>query len=165
MARDHARIHVAIWSDEDFRALPTNAQNMWFTLLSQPRLSYCGVLDYLPTRLARLSKDATAAKVNRAVGILEAADFAFTDAETGELLLRSFVRHDGLLTQPNVTKAMAKDYEAVLSDSLRLVIEAELTRAHQADPEAKGWAALATAYPELHSKVTPKGYGKGSTNG
>lgn len=165
MARDHARIYVSIWSDEDFRALPCAAQHMWFTLLSQPRLSYCGVLDYLPTRLARLTGKATVRSVTSAVATLEEHDFAATDAETGELLLRSFVRHDGLLAQPNVTKAMAKDYEAVLSDQLRLTIEAELTRAHREDPEAKGWAALEKAYPNLYATVTPKGSRKGSTNG
>lgn len=165
MARDHGRIYVSIWSDEDFRALPTAAQNMWFTLLSQPRLSYCGVLDYLPTRLARLSRDATIAKVNKAVETLRATDFVAIDDETGELLLRTFVRHDGLLGQPNVTKAMAKDYETVLSDRLRLAIEGELTRAYGEDPEAKGWAALEQSYPELHAKVCPKGSRKGSANG
>lgn len=165
MARDHARIYVSIWSDEDFRALPVAAQHMWFTLLSQPRLSYCGVLDYLPTRLARLTARATVRSVTSAVATLEEHDFAATDTETGELLLRSFVRHDGLLSQPNVTKAMAKDYEAVLSDQLRLAIEAELIRAHKEDPDAKGWPVLEKAYPNLYSTVALKGSRKGSANG
>lgn len=165
MARDHARIYVAIWSDEDFRALPIPAQHMWFTLLSQPRLSYCGVVDYLPTRLARLAHGSSVRGVTKAVAALEDADFVRTDEETGELLLRSFVRHDGLLSQPNVTKAMAKDYEAVLSDDLRLAIEAELNRAFRDDPNAKGWPALQQSYPELHAKVTPKGSRKGSSDG
>lgn len=165
MPRDHARIYTSIWSDEDFRDLPASAQHMWFTLLSQPRLSYCGVLDYLPTRLARLSKKSTPRSIQSAVSVLAQHNFTVTDDETGELLLRSFVRHDGLLAQPNVTKAMAKDYESVLSDSLREAIEAELSRAYADDPQAKGWAALADAFPELHAKATRKGSQKGSSNG
>lgn len=165
MARDHARIHVAIWSDQDFRNLTTKAQNMWFTLLSQDRLTYCGVLDYMPVRLANLARDSTTRTVSSAVSVLETAGFVSRDEDTGELLLRSFVRHDGLLSQPNVTKAMAKDYDAVLSPALKAVIETELTRAYAEDPGLKGWAALASYHPRLHAKATGKGSRKGSANG
>lgn len=165
MARDHARIHVSIWSDEDFRALPAVAQNMWFTLLSQPRLSYCGVLDYMPTRLAQLSAKATVRSVGSAVNRLVASRFVTVDPETGELLLRSFVRHDGLLSQPNVTKRMAKDYESVLSPALKATIEAELRRAFTEDPEMKGWEALRISYPNLFAIASGKGSRKGSANG
>lgn len=164
MARDHARIYVSIWSNEDFRDLPIAAQHMWFTLLSQPRLSYCGVLDYLPTRLAQLAAKSSVRSIQSAVNSLVAADFVSVDPETGELLIRTFVRHDGLLTQPNMTKAMAKDYEAVLSGRLQKAIEAELSRAYADDPDMKGWPALAASYPNLHAKVTRKGSRKGSAN-
>jgi hypothetical protein len=169
MARDHARIYVSIWSNEDFRNLPTTAQNMWFTILSQPRLSYCGVLDYLPTRLARLAKDSTVPKVQRAIGVLENAKFAITDPDTGELLLRTFVRHDGLLDQPNMAKAMAKDYETVLSPVIQAAIESELARAFHEGPDMKGWVALESRYPNLYAKATgnpsARGSAKGSANG
>lgn len=165
MARDHARILVAIWSDPDFRDLPANGQHMFFTLLSQPRLTYVGALDYLPNRLAKLTKKATPRTVANAVGILEDARFVHTDDETGELLIRSFVRHDGLLSSPNVTKAMAKDYEALLSEPLRRVVDEELRRAFTDGSDLKGWQGLEEGFPDLFAKVCRKGSGKGSANG
>jgi hypothetical protein len=164
MSRDHARIQTAIWSDPDFRALPERAQRMYFLALSQPRLSYCGVLDYMPSRLAKFAGDSTARTVASGVGILETRGFVIVDQETSELLLRSFVRHDGLLDLPNVTKAMVKDYWSVLSDEVRKVIAGELSRAFDEQPERKGWRGLAEASPELHAMVTGKGSRKGSAN-
>lgn len=165
MARDHARIYVAIWSDPDFRALPIPPQHAFFMLLSQPRLSYCGVMDYLPNRLAKMSDKATARSVTNAVAALEDAHFVVTDEDTGELLIRSFVRHDGLLAMPNMTKAMVKDYLTVLSDRLRDVITDELCRSYLEAPDMGGWKGLAAASPALHSMVTTKGSRKGSANG
>jgi hypothetical protein len=165
MARDHARIFTAIWSDPDFRALPVPPQHTFFMLLSQPRLSYCGVMDYLPNRLSKMSAKATARTTANAVSSLEKARFVVTDEDTGELLIRSFVRHDGLLAMPNMTKAMTKDYLAVLSDPLREAIKSELSRAFTESPDLGGWKGLAQASPELHAEVTAKGSRKGSANG
>jgi len=165
MARDHARIFTAIWSDPDFRALPVPPQHAFFMLLSQPRLSYCGVMDYLPNRLSKMSAKATARTIANAVAVLEDARVVVTDDDTGELLIRSFVRHDGLLAMPNMTKAMVKDYLAVLSEPLRECIADELSRAYEESPNLGGWKGLAQASPALHSMVTAKGSRKGSANG
>lgn len=165
MARDHARIFVSIWSDPDFRALPVAAQHLYLMALSQPRLSYCGVMDYLPNRLAKLSDKATPRTVSAAARVLERHNFVLTDEDTGEFLLRSFVRHDGLLAMPNMTKAMAKDYCAVLSDVLRDAIDAELRRAYAESPDLAGWKALENHYPDIYAMASRKGSRKGSANG
>lgn len=165
MPRDHARIQTAIWSDPDFRALPERAQRMYFLILSQPRLNYCGVLDYMPTRLAKFAADSTPRTVGNAVNLLESRGFVVEDAETSELLVRSFVRHDGLLESPNVTKAMVKDYWAVLSDDIKKAVVEELSRAYTANPDQKGWKGLSEASTALFSMVTGKGSRKGSANG
>lgn len=165
MPRDHARIQTAIWGDPDFRALPERAQRLYFLALSQPRLSYCGVLDYMPTRLAKFSADSTPRTVSNAVSVLESRGFVVTDPDTSELLIRSFVRHDGLLESPNVTKAMVKDYWSVLSDDIKKAIADELSRAYQEDPTLKGWKGLEESSGPLHAMVSGKGSPKGSRNG
>ena len=162
MARDHARIHVAIWSDPDFRSLESSAQRMYLLLLSQPRLSYCGSLDYLPTRYAMLAPDEDDSSVERAVKLLEADRFVVVDRDSHELVIRSYVRHDGLLSSPNVTKAMVKDRAALLSERLRDVIDEELNRAWLEDSKRAGWKGLKAADPALFQKVTAKGSGRGS---
>lgn len=165
MARDHARIEVGIWSDPDFRSLEAAAQRMYMLLLTQPRLSYCGSLDHLPTRWAMLAPDDDDLTVGQAVKRLEADRFVVVDRDTHELLIRSFVRHDGLLKSPNVTKAMLKDRAALLSTPLREVVDEELSRAYLKDSTMGGWKALKAADPDLHKRVTGKGSAKGSGRG
>lgn len=165
MARDHARIQVALWSDPDFRLLSCEAQRMYLVILSQPRLSYCGALDYLPSRLAILANDDTPEYVEQAVKALEAHRYVVVDRDTHELLVRTFVRHDGLLGSPNVTKAMLKDRAALLSEPLRNVLDDELRRAYSTDPKAAGWKGFKAADPELFAEVSRKGFGKGSPKG
>jgi len=157
MARDHARIFVSVWSDPDFRELTVPAQHAYFQLLTQPSLSYCGVIDYLPNRLSKLSAKSTQRSVNAATGLLEDRGFIVRDDDTGELLIRTFVRHDGLLAMPNMTKAMAKAFLAVLSPCLREVITEELRKAYKEAPDLGGWKGLRDAAPALHSIVSTGG--------
>lgn len=165
MARDHARIQVALWSDPDFRTLSCDAQRMYLVLLSQPRLSYCGSLDYLPTRLAVLAVDESPEDVETAIKTLEGSRYVVVDRDTHELLVRTFVRHDGLLGSPNVTKAMLKDRACLLSEPLRNVLDDELRRAYRDDPRAAGWKGFKAADPELFAEVSRKGLPKGSEKG
>lgn len=169
MARDYGRIKVSIWSDPDFLALPLSAQHAYFMLLSQPRLSYVGVIDYLPGRLATLCPDHDELSVDHAVKELEANRFVIADRATSELLIRSYIRHDPMLSQPNMTKAMARDYSSVLSPGIRAVIDDELARCYLDDKKLGGWRALKEESPQLFARVTgkgsPKGSGKGSAMG
>jgi hypothetical protein len=165
MARDHFRLQVSIWGDDDFKALQRDPQRMYMTLCSQANLSYCGVMDYIPRRLALLAKDETEDSVQAAVKHLEAERFVVVDLDTYELLIRSFVRWDGLLDSPNMTKAMLKARSAVISGHLRDVIDVELARAYSDDPKKSGWKGLRDAAPDLFQKVMEMGSRKGSEKG
>lgn len=165
MARDHARITVAIWADPEFRALDREAQRMYLLLLSQARLTYCGALDYMPGRLATLASDEHEGTIRASLGILETQSFIVCDYVTSELLVRTFVRHDGLLGSPNMTKAMLKDRAALLSDTLRAVVDGELRKAYRDDPKLKGWAGFKQADPELFKCVSAKGSANPSEKG
>lgn len=170
MPRDHARLQVAIWNDPEFRALDRDDQRMFMVLFSQARLTYCGTLDYFPSRLAKLAADDTEETVQNAVWRLDKYRFVVADEETHELLVRSFVRHDGLLKSPNITRAMCKDRANIISDRLREAVDAELRRAWKDDNKTKGWEGMAKYFPELFRELTgrrswngsPKGSGKGS---
>lgn len=147
MARDHARIQVDIWGDEDFRALPVQAQSTYLTVVSQPRLSYCGVLDYFPGRLAALSSDGTESKVKAAVKVLERARFVVVDRGTQELLVRTYIKHDGVMQRPNMGKAMGRALANVVSDKIRAVIRSELARLHDEEPGLSGWVGFRAEHP------------------
>lgn len=165
MARDHARIMLAIWGDDDFKALTCAAQRMYFVLLSQPNLRHCGSLDYLPSRLTGLAADETLPKVQSAVEQLTRSKHVIADHDTAELLLRTYVRHDGLLGSPNMVKAMLKDRSHVISDTLRDALDNELAKAFRAEPRAAGWKGFKAADPTLFQKVSAKGSAKGSRKG
>lgn len=147
MARDHARMKTAIWDDPDFLALKVAEQHFYMMLASNPGLSRCGVTAYIPGRFDHLASDLTAAKIKAAVTGLTQARFLVVDHRTQELLVRSYVRHDGVLDRENMGKAVGTAFEAVVSTTIRDAIGDELAR-HMADkPDLLGWKGLAATSP------------------
>ena len=71
MANDYARVVRSIWADDDFRALSHDAQWLYFHLLTSPALTYCGVTDWRPKRIAALTADLTESGVEAASVELE----------------------------------------------------------------------------------------------
>src|SRR5690606_7289371 len=60
VARDHARIRLDIWADDDFGSLTSSAQWLYLHLLSSPTLSFAGVADWRPARIAGRTAELTA---------------------------------------------------------------------------------------------------------
>lgn len=141
MARDHASIRIDIWNDDDFRALTIHAQFLYLQLLSSATLSYAGVADWRPVRIAALSSDADKGNVQQAANELAGRSFIVVDDDTEEVLIRSFLKHDGLLHKPNVTKAMVTAFSKIASPTLRGVVVWELSKLHDRHPDWKGFSA------------------------
>lgn len=164
MARDHARIYVSIWDPEgDFVELTTTQQQIYFALLSSEDLTWCGIHPLLPGRLAATARDLTKSKVVSALRALAAARFIVIDDETDEILVRTFVRWDGIIKQPNVLKAAVSAWHQTRSRPIRDVIVLELGRAlAEGFPEGLPDAtakALAEGFPEGF----PEGFGNSLT--
>lgn len=151
MARDHARIKVNIWDDPDFIALKASEQHAYLAMMSNKGLSRCGVIDYIPSRFVRLAGDMSKSRWRGAVVGLRAARFVVVDDTTEELLIRSYVRHDGVLDRVNMGKATGTAFEAVVSDDLRHAIGDELARLMKEDPDLPGWIGLAVTSPVAHA--------------
>ena len=137
MAREYARVKVTIWADGDFRSLSPTAQHLYFMLLSSPTLNMAGIADWRPSRMAKMSRGLTAKRLRSAADELSGHHIV-VDEDTEEVLVRSFIRHDGILKSPNLTRAMVKAYAAAGSDTLRQAIVAEVHRAAREDSEASG---------------------------
>lgn len=137
MARDRASIRLDMWADADWRALNGDAQRLYMLLLSHPTLSYAGVADWRPGRLAQLTKDATADSVALAARELEQAHFILTDNETEEVLIRSFIKHDGLMKQPKLVVSMTTAFAAIASQKIREVVAFEVQKLRQRQPDLK----------------------------
>lgn len=139
MAREYAQVNMGIWSDDDFRALPAPAQHLYFMLWTHPQLSYCGVVDWRPGRIAALAEGWTAAAVDLAAQCLEARLFIVVDRESEECLIRSFVRFDGLMKKPRIVVSYANAYAGVASKALRGVIVHEAHKLQDLEPHHVGW--------------------------
>ncbi len=156
MARDHARIHVTIWRDRDFRALPADAQRLYFLLTSQPNLSYCGVLDWWPSRLAQLAADTDEQAIYSAAKSLIDGRFIVLDVETSELLVRTYIKHDRVMNRANMGKAVATALSKVTSLDLVDAIHVELARLMHDEPGLAGFVGLREASALDYSAVLMK---------
>lgn len=150
MAR-HTRVYASIWDDPDFLALKVIEQHAYFLLMSNKGLSRCGVITYIPSRFEHLAADMSAKKFGAAVQGLRGARFVILDERTQELLVRTHVRHDGVLDRVNMGKACGTAFEAVVSRDIRLAIGDELARLMKDEPDLAGWIGLAATSPTAHA--------------
>lgn len=148
MARDHARIKTAIWRDPDFRKLKADEQWLYMTMLSQESLSRCGVLDWRPGRLSALASDQAALKVEKSAKSLEKSRFVVIDRQTEELLVRSHVRHDGVLDRVNMGKAVGRALASVVSLTIRDAVLTELGRLYAENSRSAGWHGIRELFPD-----------------
>lgn len=128
MARSYAQVFTRIWNDEDFKARSPKAQWLYLLLLSQPNLNSAGVLPLQIRRWATLSEPATEETVRAGLEELARTRYVLVDEDTEEVLLRSFIRNDGLWRQPNMLKAALRDVAGTLSPVLRAELRVELER-------------------------------------
>jgi len=160
MARDRASIRLDIWADQDWRDLPQGAQHLYMLLLSHPTLSYAGVADWKPGRLAAMTHGATAESVIADAGALREGIFIVVDADSEEVLVRSFIKHDGLMKQPKLVVSMANAYAAIASRTIREVVAFEVQKLRTKEPELNAWGVkqvqtvLAAKGCDMHT-VTP----------
>lgn len=170
MARDRANIRLDMWADQDWRDLSEGAQHLYMLLMSHPTLSYAGVADWKPGRLAAMTCGKTSAEIVADAAQLRERFFIVVDADSEEVLVRSFIKHDGLMKQPKLVVSMTNAYAAVASRSIREVIAFEVQKLHDRHPELNAWGVkqvqtlLAAKGTDIHTLTpdptpafTPKG--------
>lgn len=160
MARKFAQILVTIWDDDDFLDLSMSEQWLYQHLVTQADLSYAGVMDWRPKKITQKSADITLEDIQIAASVLEAKQYIVIDEGTEEILVRSFIRNDGLLKQKNMGAAVAKAYASVGSRNLSGVIVHELHRLRTENPSWGSWEGLV----EVMQKRSIDPSGKGSVN-
>lgn len=139
MARNHAHLSTAGITDPDWVALSPGAQWLYVLLLRQPRLSLAGHLDVLPERWASASATVNADDVRRWFDELVAGRYLLHDCTTGEVLIRTFTRHDldpNRLSLP-VVKGFWGAWNGILSARLKAFVVANLPDAVWAKVEGE----------------------------
>lgn len=142
MAGDHARIRRDIWADEDFRELTSPAQWLYLHLITSPSLTFVGVCDWRPARIAAHSAELTPWDVEVFAAELERGHYIVVDRRSEEVLIRSWIKHDGLMHSPNMVKALVKAHSLTSSNVLRAVVIGQLQRLRIQDPDLRGWDVL-----------------------
>lgn len=139
MARDHARIHLDIWGDDEWLDLPVDAQMLYFTLYTSEGRTLCGSHEWNPKRLAQRAGDWTVGRIEAAAEVLSRDLFLIIDTNTDECLLRSWIKHDGLWRTPNMAVSVANARGSLASKVLRGVIVHEVQKLRSADPKSSSW--------------------------
>ncbi|MEU8136065.1 hypothetical protein [Streptodolium elevatio] len=128
MARAHGRTLTSIWDNEDFCALDEGPQRLYLFLISQPNLNHAGLLPLTLKRWARKARGLSVAGLEERLHVLADARFVVLDEETEEVLIRTFVRNDGVWKMPKVMGAMVSGAQEISSHHLRRALLAEMDR-------------------------------------
>ena len=139
MARDHTRVNIDIWGDDDFRELPVDAQALYWLLWTSPDRTYCGAHEWRPGKLAQRAGDWTVDRINHAAEVLSQRLFLVVDITTEECLLRSWIKHDGLWRVPNMAVTMATARASLGSKTLRGVVVHEVKKLATCHPDLSSW--------------------------
>lgn len=120
MARSHGILKTTVWDvGSEFRQLSRNAQWAYTMLISQPQITNCGCLPYLPHKWAALAAGGTRPELDQALAELEERRFIVVDETTSELLVRTFVKHDRIYRQPNLVKNARAEFRGIESTMIR----------------------------------------------
>lgn len=128
MARGHGRILTRIWDDPDFIVLAPELQRLYLFLISQPNLNHAGLLPLTLKRWSLKAHGLTPDLLLSQLTVLGFAGFVVVDETTEELLVRSFVRNDGVWKQPQVMGAMVSGALEISSHQLRWALLDEVDR-------------------------------------
>jgi len=139
VAREFGKMWFSMYTDEDFARQPIGDKWLYQVLIGQPGMNYAGVQTINMRRWRKALRDGDAmpseAEIEKRLIRLEAREFVFTDDETGEVLIRSFMRSDKIVDQPNVLKSALRDAGHVESPKIAAVLLSEIERL--GDPKIK----------------------------
>lgn len=127
--RKYAKAYVGLMRDQDFLMLESDERQLFTGLWMDPDINNAGVFPWRPEQMAYLiGGSATPEDVRRCASVLQERKYVFVDESTGELLVRSYIRHDDVVRQPNMVKPMLAAFTATRSPMLRQLIINELHR-------------------------------------
>ncbi|MGV0785206.1 hypothetical protein [Mycolicibacterium sp. XJ775] len=174
MARDHARINLDLWGDDDWMDLSVDAQMLYLTLYTNPGLSFCGAGEWHPGRIAARATDWNVPRIEAAAVELSRRLFVIIDTDTAEYLLRSWIKHDGLWRTPNMAVTVANARGELSSRTLRGVIVFEVAKLKRSHPDSTSWDRPAVQKMLTQKAIDatdlepfnpgPKGGAKGGSN-
>lgn len=162
--REYAKNLFSAWSDDDFLDQPIFDKLFFQVLNGQRAVNAAGIQPINFTRWRKAMRDGdrlpTIEELQAALDRMEARGFIYVDHDTGEVLIRSRIRNDGLDKQPTVFLSALRLVAVIDSPKFAHVLAGELDRIEC--PEVNGTgehgkklrAALSKAWPDAKRHVT-----------
>ena len=126
MARSYARILTNVWDNADFVATTPGAKLLFFHLCSRRDLSSAGHLVMRDRLWAQQVFNSDMEMFWDAMSELSDLRYVVIDDTTGELLIRTFIRHDGGFRNSKMRSAMRSAMGEMESTMLRDIAHASL---------------------------------------
>lgn len=132
MAREFGKLLFGMFVDDDFTRQRQFDKLLYVALVGQPAFDHAGIAPVNFRRLAKALRDGptepTRDDLLAGFARLERARYTYLDIDTGEVLIRSFMRSDGVVTRPNVLISALKSCLHVESQKLATVLRSEVSR-------------------------------------
>ncbi|RRQ26294.1 hypothetical protein DK926_18785 [Rhodococcus sp. Eu-32] len=128
MAREFGKLWFVMFQDDDFCAQPLLDKMVYVALLGLPSVNYAGLTPLSMKRLKKACAPATELEIKAALVRLERKRYVFTDSESEEQLIRTFIRNDEVWKQPNMMISALRSAGLVESRKLASVLSEELDR-------------------------------------
>lgn len=135
--RSYSRFKLEAWTQPEWRALTSSAQRLYMLLLTQPTLTAAGCLPRQPRKWAQLAADTTVESIEQALAELAEARYVLLDDDTEEVLIRTFIHHDGWVANVRRAKAVESAVSRIESTGLRAVAS-EAFEAERPKPQVEG---------------------------
>jgi hypothetical protein len=133
----YVKVVRSIWTDPEWLDLSSTEKLIYLQLISQPNISKCGVLPFVPRRWAHMHPDLGPDDLNAAIDSLERLGYVFVDRDTEELLVRTYMRYDEAWRQTNGVRGIQIEAEQIMSKPLLQQVLQEFEKA-SGNPLHKG---------------------------
>lgn len=114
----YVRVVRSIWTDPEWLDLTSTQKLVYLQLISQPNVSKCGVLPFVPRRWAHMHPDLSADDLIDALSALEDKRYVVVDRDTEEILIRTYLRYDEAWKQTNGTRGIQIEAQEIMSKRL-----------------------------------------------
>lgn len=136
MARAFGRILTSCLNDPDFQTLTPHAQRLYWLLLAQKDLDNVGIVGVALNRWAGVSTGTTVEQIREYAAELHERRYVLFDERTDEAFVRSFMRNDEVVKQPQLLKNALRTAPQIASGYLRHEVAVELRRLGRDDADA-----------------------------
>lgn len=138
--REYAKNLFSAWSDDDFCNQPIFDKLLFQVLNGQRAVNTAGIQPINFTRWRKAMRDGATLPsvddVKAALTRMENRGYVFTDEDTGEVLIRSRIRNDGLDKQPTMFLSALRQLAVIDSPKFAAVMHTELAR--MLSPDVQG---------------------------